>query len=85
MVIFFRHGENSKMSELDLRNIPCPQNASKALIYLFGVESDELITILLDDGEPIDNVPTTLENEGHTIVEKKMIDNSYWLLVVKAA
>lgn len=73
------------METLDLRNIPCPRNTSKALIYLSTSDSGEVIEILLDDGEPISNVPSSLEIEGHKVIEKIQTDAGHWVLKVMAA
>lgn len=52
---------------LDLRGIPCPKNAAKASLVLAGMDSGEKLTVLIDNGEPLENVPPALEGEGHTI------------------
>jgi sulfite reductase (ferredoxin) len=72
------------MNLLDLRSIPCPLNSSKALIYLLTIDSGEVVTFYIDDGEPIDNVPSSLENEGHVIIKTEKVDDNYWVLTVKA-
>ena len=73
------------MDTLDLRKIPCPRNTSKALIYLATVDSGEKIQIFLDDGEPIQNVPSSLSIEGHEIVSKSHAVEGHWILIVKAS
>ena len=72
------------MERLDLRKIPCPRNSSKALIFLTMLECGELVEIFLDDGEPIDNVPSSLEIEGHKIISKNKSHEGFWILVVEA-
>ena len=73
------------MEALDLRVIPCPRNTSKALIYLSTTDSAEVIEILPDDGEPISNVPSSLEIEGHKVIDKTQADADHWVLKVMAA
>lgn len=73
------------MEVLDLRKIPCPRNTSKALIKLSTMDSGEELSILLDDGEPIQNVPSSLGLEGHEIISKNLSEQGHWILVVKAA
>lgn len=72
------------MERLDLRKIPCPRNSSKALIFLTMLERGELVEIYLDDGEPIDNVPSSLEIEGHKIISKNKDQLGFWIIVVEA-
>lgn len=73
------------MTKLDLRKIPCPQNSSKALIFLSTIESDEIVNIFLDDGEPIENVPESLSLEGHQVLRKEKQIDGYWILTVKVS
>lgn len=57
-------------------------NFVKTKIELALMQSGELLEILLDDGQPIDNVPGSVRLEGHTIVEQTQIDN-YWKVVIR--
>ena len=73
------------MKTLDLRNISCPQNSSKALVFLSTIDSEEYVELLIDDGEPIQNVPSSLEIEGHKIIKKIQTAEMYWLVTVFTA
>jgi TusA-related sulfurtransferase len=73
------------MKILDLRDIPCPQNSSKALIYLATIETGESVEIWVDDGEPIKNVPESLSLEGHKIENITQTELIYWVIKVIAA
>jgi sulfite reductase (ferredoxin) len=66
----------------DFREIPCPMNFVKAKMALENIEIGERLEIYIDDGEPIDNVPPSLRNEGHSIVSQKRIGD-YWSIVVE--
>jgi len=55
--------------KLDLRGVMCPMNFVKTKLKLEPMDSGDLLEITLDDGEPLQNVPQSLTNEGHTIVE----------------
>ncbi len=48
------------------------------------LECGEQVEIFLDDGEPIDNVPSSLEIEGHKIISKNKNHEGFWILVVEA-
>ncbi|MCX5778786.1 MAG: sulfurtransferase TusA family protein [Elusimicrobia bacterium] len=67
---------------IDLSGIGCPQNSARALLRLEGMDSHKTLAILIDDGEPLRNVPPSLEEEGHTIIktEKKGLQ---WCILVK--
>jgi sulfite reductase (ferredoxin) len=66
----------------DLRGTPCPINYVKAKIRLEGMNVGDVLEILLDDGEPIRNVPKSLENDGQD-VKVEPIENYFKLVVRK--
>lgn len=76
---------NTLEKPLDLRGIPCPKNSSLAVIKLSTMDMGEQLTIYLDDGEPIDNVPASLELEGHLLKSKTRDSSGHWILVVEVA
>ena len=66
----------------DLRGVACPMNFVKTKIELSGMKSGELLEILLDDGAPIRNVPGSVRNEGHHILEQKKNEN-FWSVLIR--
>lgn len=66
----------------DLRGVACPMNFVKTKIELSGMKSGELLEILLDDGAPIQNVPGSVRNEGHHILEQKKNEN-FWSVLIR--
>jgi TusA-related sulfurtransferase len=48
---------------LDLKGVPCPQNTAKAMLKLSGMDAGEILEIIVDEGEPRENVPASLEVE----------------------
>lgn len=67
--------------QIDLSGVACPQNSARALLRLEGMDPRKTLAILIDDGEPLRNVPPSLEEEGHTIVSKEK-KGLQWLLLV---
>jgi TusA-related sulfurtransferase len=67
--------------ELDLRGTRCPHNSSAAIIELELMDEGELLRVLIDDGEPIVNVPLTLVQEGHEVISQAREDKHWTLLV----
>ena len=68
---------------LDLIGIKCPLNYIKVKLYLENIEIGDMIEIYLDDGDPIQNVPNSLKNDGHEIIEIKQKDHYYVLIIRK--
>jgi sulfite reductase (ferredoxin) len=42
-----------------------------------------VLEILLDDGEPIANVPNSLKLDGHLILEQKQMPEGHWQVVIQ--
>jgi TusA-related sulfurtransferase len=68
---------------LDLTGVPCPANASRALLRLELLDAGDLLELLVDDGEPRINVPAALEAEGHAVVAREQTTTGTWRLLVK--
>ena len=39
--------------------------------------------MILDDGQPIDNVPRSLEEQGQKVLEQERLSDSQWRIVVE--
>ena len=69
---------------LDLRGTRCPINFIKTKLKLDRIEMGELLEIFLDEGDPVKNVPRSIEAEGHEVIHRKRLtDGSYSILVRK--
>ena len=66
----------------DFRGVACPMNFVKTKIELSTMKSGELLEILLDDGAPIKNVPGSVRNEGHQVLEEKQKEN-FWSVLIR--
>jgi len=68
-------------SELDLRGVICPYNFVKTKLKLETMSRGQVLSVLLDDGDPIRNVPRSVENEGHTVLSQERVDQAYRVLI----
>ena len=66
----------------DFRGVACPMNFVKTKIELATLKSGDTLEILLDDGEPIENVPGSIKGEGHLVLNQKQIEN-YWQVTIQ--
>ena len=67
---------------VDLRGVVCPLNFVKAKLELEKIQIGESLSILLDEGEPIQNVPDSFASQGQEILKKDKKDG-YYLVEVK--
>lgn len=70
-------------AELDLRGVICPYNFVKTKLKLDTMGEGQVLAVLLDDGEPIRNVPQSLRNEGHEILSQEQIEQAHRVVIRK--
>ena len=69
---------------VDITDVVCPTTFVKAKIAREELEEGEILSVKMNDGEPVQNVPRSIKEEGHQIL--KLIDNedgTYNLIVKK--
>ncbi len=71
------------MHQVDLRGITCPSNFVRAKLALEDFEAGEPVRFLLDDGEPVKNVPRSLKGEGHKLLSLKEAEEGYYTLDIE--
>jgi sulfite reductase (ferredoxin) len=73
------------VDSLDLKGVECPFNYVRTKLRLEEMEAGQLLEITIDEGEPIRNVPASLRNDGHSILDTKKIGKHFRLLIRKGA
>ena len=73
------------MQVIDLRGVSCPTNFVKVKLALEDIEVGVKVQILLDDGEPVKNVPRSLKAEGHKLIGLKQVDEGHYILELEKA
>ncbi len=68
---------------LDLKGVACPFNYVQAKVRLETMDIGQLLEITIDDGEPIENVPVSLTNDGHEVIDTKKVGKHYRLTIRK--
>lgn len=68
-------------AELDLRGVICPYNFVKTKLKLETMNEGQVLSVLLDDGDPIRNVPRSVENEGHTVLIQERVEQAFRVLI----
>lgn len=71
------------MQVIDLRGISCPTNFVKAKLALEDLDNGTIARILLDDGEPVKNVPRSLKADGHQLIGLTQADEGHYILELK--
>ncbi len=69
---------------VDITDVVCPITFVKAKVALEELDDGQVLAIRMNDGEPVQNVPRSVKEEGHKIL--KLVDNedeTYTLIVRK--
>jgi len=69
--------------KLDLRGVICPTNFVKTKLKLEEMQPGQILEVILNDGDPIMNVPRSVKEEGHQIIRVEKLDNIFKLLIKK--
>jgi tRNA 2-thiouridine synthesizing protein A len=68
------------MQVIDLRGVSCPVNFVKAKLALEDLDNGTTVRILLDDGEPVKNLPRSLKADGHRLIGLKQAEEGHYVL-----
>lgn len=72
-------------ASIDLRGVKCPFNFVKTKLKLETMESGETLSVILDPGEPIANVPRSVQEEGHALLSQTERADGLFEIVVRKA
>lgn len=70
--------------QVDITDVVCPVTFVKAKVALEELDDGEILAVRMNDGEPVQNMPRSIKEEGHQIL--KLLDNedgTYTLFVRK--
>lgn len=69
---------------VDITDVNCPVTFVKAKVALEELEEGEVLKVHMNGGEPAENVPRSLKEEGHEILDfTHNADGTYDLIVRK--
>ena len=69
---------------IDITDVNCPITFVKAKIALEELDDGDILSIKLNDGEPVQNVPKSIKEEGHKVLSlSDNGDGTYELIVQK--
>ena len=68
---------------LDIRGEVCPYTFVKSKLAIEQLRSGQILEIIVNHLPAVENVPRSLENEGHKILEVKNVSDEDWHIFVK--
>jgi len=69
---------------VDITNVVCPVTFVKVKVAIKELEQGQILEIRMNEGEPIRNVPRSLKDEDHKVIQvENNGDGTYTVLVEK--
>ncbi|MBR5412431.1 MAG: sulfurtransferase TusA family protein [Fibrobacter sp.] len=68
---------------IDITDVVCPTTFVKAKVALEELDEGQILSIRLNDGEPVQNVPRSIKEEGHEILKLDDNNDGTFTLIVK--
>jgi len=70
--------------KIDLLGVKCPFNYVKTKLKLETMASGDTLEVLLDQGDPEQNVPRSIQNDGHKVLSMGR-ENGHFKMVIEKA
>ncbi len=68
---------------VDITDVVCPVTFVKAKVALEELDDGQILAIRMNDGEPVQNVPRSIKEEGHQVLKLNTNDDGTYTLIVK--
>ena len=68
---------------VDITDVVCPVTFVKAKVALEELDDGQILAIRMNDGEPVQNVPRSIKEEGHQILKLNTNEDGTYTLIVK--
>ena len=68
---------------LDITSETCPMTFVKVKLQLARMASGEQLEVLLNEGEPLENVPRSCEEQGFQVLSVEPTDNNRYLVLIQ--
>jgi TusA-related sulfurtransferase len=71
--------------ELDIRGEVCPFTFVKTKLALEGLQPGQVLRVMVDNGESGENVPRSLMQDGHQVLDVSKLNATDWAILVRKA
>ena len=68
---------------VDITDVVCPTTFVKAKVALEELDDGQILSVKMNDGEPVQNVPRSIKEEGHQILKLIFYEVGTYNLIVK--
>ncbi len=71
------------LHSIDITKERCPMTMVKVKLKLSQIEEGDILDVLLAEGEPLESVPRTAEEQGHRVEEIRKEGEHYHVVIRK--
>ena len=71
------------MEFLDITNETCPMTFVKVKLQLAKMNDGEDLEVILNDGEPLNNVPASCEEQGYQVLSIEEVGDGKHRVIIK--
>jgi len=68
---------------VDITDVVCPITFVKVKVALEELEEGQILEVKMNEGEPIQNVPRSLKDEGHQVTQVVNNEDGTFTILVK--
>ncbi|MFZ5946490.1 MAG: sulfurtransferase TusA family protein [Stygiobacter sp.] len=69
--------------KLDITKEHCPMTFVKTKLELEKLSKGDILEVVLKEGEPLENVPKTVTEQGNKVLEIKNIQDDIYLVIIE--
>ena len=69
--------------QVDITDVVCPVTFVKAKVALEEMDEGQVLAVKMNDGEPVQNVPRSIKEEGHQILKLEDNEDGTYTLIVR--
>ncbi|MFQ5886418.1 MAG: sulfurtransferase TusA family protein [Anaerolineae bacterium] len=69
--------------ELNLKGEVCPYTFVKTKLALEMMEPGQVLRVIVDHLPAVENVPRSVSNEGHEVLNVAQVNNTDWEIVIE--
>ncbi len=76
-------GDVKPDKSIDIRGLVCPMTFVKAKLAIEGMEPGEVLEVLLDYEEASSNIPKSMKDHDHEVLEVEKVNDTDWVLIIR--
>ena len=68
---------------INIKGEVCPFTFVKSKLAIEQIGSGQVLEVILNNKEAIENIPRSMNDEGHKVLEVKKVNDTDWKILIK--